>query len=234
MKHIFIHDLHGEDFWKEINVRKYDKLIFVGDYVDHDHFSDFKILKNLQDLIKFKRRHPNKIVFLLGNHDIFYMYYPQFQCSDTRPTMQKDLTRLYNNNKDCFQVAYQVGNLIATHAGITNSWYADFLRFPFLDKMKQEYPTLANLLNRIDQGSERYLLHTAGYARLGYGNGGITWADKSETATDMLAGFHQVVGHTVVPQIETIETENASVTYINVAEHQGSFYELDIVPESLI
>lgn len=102
-------------------------------------------------------------------------------------------------------MAYQRDNYIITHAGITNAWYADFLRFPFLEKMKQEYPTLASQLNKVDQGSERYLLHTAGYARYGYGNGGITWADKSATSEDMLIGYHQVVGHTVVPAIERSE-----------------------------
>ncbi len=44
----------------------------------------------------------------------------------------------------------------------------------------------------------------------------------------MLTGYHQVVGHTVVPAIETIRKGDASVTYINVAEHNGSFYELNI------
>ncbi len=88
--------------------------------------------------------------------------------------MQKDLTRLLTKYKDCFQVAYQRDNYIITHAGITNAWYSDFLRFPFLEKMKQEYPILASQLNKVDQVSERYLLHTAGYARYGYGNGGIT------------------------------------------------------------
>ena len=35
MKHVIIGDLHGKDVWKEININCYDRVVFVGDYVDH-------------------------------------------------------------------------------------------------------------------------------------------------------------------------------------------------------
>jgi len=58
--------------------------------------------------------------------------------------------------------------------------------------------------------------------------GGITWADRKETATDMLKGFHQVVGHTVVDGIHTISFAERSVTYIDVLDNDDTaFYELD-------
>jgi 3',5'-cyclic AMP phosphodiesterase CpdA len=228
MKHVFIGDLHGKDCWREINSRKYDKIVFLGDYVDHWTASDFSIYRNLQDIIKFKKRNKNKVVLLLGNHDIQYMYYPKFQCSGFRSTMQMDLSRLFNNNKDCFQVAYQRDNYIFTHAGITNAWYSDFLRLPILKEIRDDKDTLADLFNKVDQTAQRYLLHAAGYVRGGYDNGGITWADKKETMTDMLKGYHQVVGHTVVPQVESIQYTDQSVTYIDVLDNITYFHELDI------
>jgi hypothetical protein len=63
------------------------------------------------------------------------------------------LTALFNNNKDCFQVAYQKGDYIFTHAGIINAWYSDFLRLPILEKIRDEKDILADLLNKVNQTS---------------------------------------------------------------------------------
>jgi predicted phosphodiesterase len=34
MKWITIGDIHGRDNWKSIDITQYDKVIFMGDYVD--------------------------------------------------------------------------------------------------------------------------------------------------------------------------------------------------------
>jgi UDP-2,3-diacylglucosamine pyrophosphatase LpxH len=228
MKHIIIGDLHGKDCWRTINIKKYDKVVFIGDYTDAWTLSDLAIYQNLQNIIKLKKRNWDKVVLLLGNHDIQYLYFPRFQCSGFRPTMQMQLTALFKNNKDCFQVAYQKGDHIFTHAGITNAWYNAFLRIPILETIRDEKDTLADLLNKVDQTSMQYLLHATGHVRGGKDNGGITWADRKETATDMLKGFHQVVGHTVVDEIHTITLAGRSVTYIDVLDNDDTaFYELD-------
>lgn len=228
MKHIIIGDLHGKDCWREINIKKYDKVVFLGDYVDSFTISDFAIYENLKNIISLRKRNPNKVVLLLGNHDIQYLYFPRFQCSGFRPTMQSQLTSLFNNNKNIFQIAYQKENYIFSHAGITNSWYNEFLRIPILEKIKDENDTLADLLNKVDQTGQRYILHTAGYFRGGDGNGGVTWADKKETTTDMLKGYHQVVGHTVIKEVETIRYTDRSITYIDVLDTIIYFHESEL------
>lgn len=118
MKHIFIGDIHGRDNWQTINVRKYDKIVFVGDYVDSHTLSDHAILENFKKITALKLRHPEKVVLLLGNHDIHYLHYPGHQCSGFRDSMQRGLTHLYNKHREDFQVAYQCGKHICTHAGI--------------------------------------------------------------------------------------------------------------------
>ncbi|WP_419802161.1 metallophosphoesterase [Mucilaginibacter sp.] len=227
MKHIIIGDLHGKDYWQEINIENYDKVVFLGDYVDSFTASNTVIYENLENIINLKKRNPDKMVLLLGNHDIQYLYFPSYQCSGFRPTMQAELTSLFNDNKDLFQIAYQKGNYIFSHAGITNSWYQEFLRIPILQKIKDENDTLADLLNKVNQTGQRYILHAAGYFRGGEGNGGITWADKKETTTDMLKGYHQVVGHTVVHAVETLQYTDRSITYIDVLDTVIYFHELD-------
>ena len=141
--------------------------------------------------------------------------------------MQRQLTYLFNDNRDLFQIAYQKGNHLMTHAGVTNSWYSDFSRLPILEKVKDENDSLADLLNKIDQTGQRYILHTAGYFRGGDGNGGVTWADKKETTTDMLKGYHQIVGHTIVENMEVVQYTDRSVTYIDVLDKMNYFHELE-------
>ena len=76
MRYITIGDIHGRDDWQAINIRNYDKIIFIGDYVDSFEKSDFAILENLKKIISLKKRHPDKVVLLLGNHDVQYLHYP--------------------------------------------------------------------------------------------------------------------------------------------------------------
>lgn len=228
MKHIIVGDLHGKDSWKEIDIKKYDKVIFLGDYVDSFTISDLTIYQNLQDIIKFKKRNYNKVELILGNHDIQYLYFPMYKCSGFRPTMQQQLTSLFNNNKELFKVAYQKDNYLFTHAGATNVWYQEFLNLPILTTIKDDKDTLADLFNKVDQTGQRKILHKAGHFRGGQGDGGITWADKKETSTDMLAGYHQIVGHTPVDYKQSIEYTDRSVTYVDVLDKMTYFHKMDI------
>jgi hypothetical protein len=227
MKHLIIGDLHGKDCWKAVDIKPYDKIIFLGDYVDHWNLPDQKIYENLQDVIKLKKKHPKKVELLLGNHDVQYLYYPHFLCSGFRPGMQRSLTEIFYNNKDLFKVAYQKDNHLFTHAGITNSWYAEFLELSLLQQIKDERDTVADLINKIEQTAQRWLLHKAGTIRGGDGHGGVTWADRKEMIADMLEGYHQVVGHTVVPQVEVVRFSNKSVTFIDVLDTMTYFHEVD-------
>ncbi len=124
-------------------------------------------------------------------------------------------------------MAYQRGNHLFTHAGITNSWYAEFLTLPLLQQIKDERDTIADLVNKIEQTAQRRLLHKAGSIRGGDGHGGVTWADRKEMIADMLDGYHQVVGHTVVPQVEVVQFNDKSVTFIDVLDTMTYFHEVD-------
>jgi len=54
MKTITIGDLHGKDYWKNIDIEKYDKVIFLGDYVDSFNESNDGIYNNLKEVIELK------------------------------------------------------------------------------------------------------------------------------------------------------------------------------------
>jgi hypothetical protein len=228
MKHIVIGDIHGRDNWQQVNTKSYDKIIFIGDYADSPDVCDFTILENLKKIITQKKHQPGKVELLLGNHDIHYLHYPKFECSGFRPSMQRDLTGLYHNNVDLFKIAYQTENYLFTHAGVTNNWYDEVMRTPVLKEICDQEENIAAQLNQLERTPYRSILYQAGFERGGYGYGGPLWADLKETFTDMLNGYHQIVGHTRVDEIHTVSYTGRSMTYADVLTTKEQFYEIDI------
>lgn len=104
MKHAIIGDLHGRDNWRDIYSRAFDKIVFLGDYVNSDTFSDAAILENPERIINLKKKYPEKIVLLLGNHDVQYLHFPRYRCTGFSPSMQPELTNLFNTNRYLFQI----------------------------------------------------------------------------------------------------------------------------------
>jgi hypothetical protein len=228
MKHIVIGDLHGRNIWQTIDFSQYDKVIFLGDYVDSLTLSDEAILKNFQQVVELKKRKPEKVELLLGNHDVQYLHYPQGRCSGFRKSMQKDLTHLFNKDKDLFSVAYQYKNYLFTHAGVSTIWFRDLMRLPIAASLKETTEDLADLFNKLAATPAGNMLYSVGYHRGGQGHGGILWADRQETIRDMIDGYHQVVGHTSMEEVTRNAYPGTSITYIDVLQHQTYFHELDI------
>lgn len=232
IKILAVGDLHGKSSWQVIDFDQYDKVIFMGDYVDSTNHSDEEILDNLYKVIEVKKRLPEKVVLLLGNHDIQYLYYPDFRCSGFRPTMQLSLPELFNQNAHLFQVAYQINNYLFSHAGVSLPWYHRFEslieKIPLGEALESK--DLATLLNALDQTWHRDLLHEVGIKRGGSKEfGGVTWADKEELWDNPLEGYHQVVGHTPVPYIEALSfNDETSVTFVDVLGIQEAYYEMNL------
>jgi len=224
MKFLSIGDIHGHDFWKGLvlNPSDFDVIVFVGDYVDSFEKSNDTIKNNLLDIIEFKKTYPDKVILLLGNHDIQYALNSpassqmNYHCSGYRPEMHFDLYDIFHENKDLFQAAYQYENYIWTHAGIHRGWYQTFIA-----KFKSMFPEFVG--NISEQINEAYYfefksLFDVGYLRWGMQKvGGIFWADKQETWLKPLKNYHQICGHTHVDTIKSVEYKkfNCSVTYID-------------------
>jgi predicted phosphodiesterase len=226
MKTISIGDIHGRTFWKFLDISKYDKVIFVGDYVDSFPYNDEQILGNLLDIIELKKTYPDKVVLLLGNHDIQYMFLDEgFGCSGFRPSMAASLKAVFNDNKHLFQMAYQHFNYIWTHAGIAEKWYMYNLKEILNFKEKFECVDLADTFNKMMYTKENRILHQVGKKRGGYyPAGGITWADRSETSLNPFAGHHQIVGHTPIDLITKFGDDTSSIRYID-CQHKLEYFK---------
>lgn len=232
IKILAVGDLHGKSCWKAIDFGQYDKIVFLGDYVDSTSHDDGEILSNFKDVIKMKACHPEKYVLLLGNHDIQYLYYPEYRCSGFRPSMQATLTALFNQYLHLFQVAYQTHNYLFTHAGLSRPWYDRFINLEEKIPLKEarKGSSLAHRLNALSQTWHRGLLFEVGIIRGGSKEfGGITWADKEELRNYPLEGYHQIVGHNPVPFIEALSyADDTSITFVDVLGVQEAYYEICI------
>lgn len=238
MKIISIGDIHGRNDWKKIDVNKYDLIVFVGDYTDSYVYDDEVILSNLMDIIQLKKDYPNKVILLLGNHDLQYFFLNEgYQCSGFRGSMAASLDYVFKENKDLFQIAHQVENTIWTHAGISKGWYE--YNKKEIDEVAEKFETknLADTFNHMLMMNRNYnsLLHQVGRHRSGrYKHGGITWADRMETKNNYLEGYHQIVGHTPIGSITLYGDDKNSIRYIDVLneanfEQFRTFYEHEIL-----
>ncbi|GAB3644103.1 metallophosphoesterase [Spirosoma arcticum] len=234
MKLLTISDLHGRTVWKDVDFSSYDRVIFLGDYTDSFVFDDNAILTNLSEIIQHKRREPSKFVLLIGNHDAQYLHFPYYRCSGFRAWSQPTLSALFTEHEHLFQIAHQEGLYLFTHAGVSRQWFARLLA----KTQPDEHPVtpavnVANLLNDVHRQSLRFrnLLFEVGPKRGGMDSfSGPVWADRDETRTDFLPGFHQIVGHTPIDDITTYGDESGSITYTDVLEKQKRFYEI-IIPD---
>ena len=240
-----IGDVHGRDVLSRIEADKYDKIVFIGDYVDShydDTYPDAKILENLRKIIAFKKAYPGKVVLLIGNHDVHYMYHNEVaECSGFRRSMLAELQEMFTANSGLFDMAYQCKTTLFTHAGVSNAWYREYngaihaelrkIREQSVIKDPLSLADKFNLLRSTEAG--RQILFRISGLRIWPQNllqsGGIIWADQEETDFDYLKGYHQVVGHTVVVAIEKKMDhydDSSSITYIDTENRE--FYEVTI------
>lgn len=226
---VTVPDLHGKDTWKKLEVDSFDKLVFLGDYID----SKGKIglqeeLANLQAIIELKKRWPDKVVLLLGNHDIQYLYFPKYLSSSINYDGQPDFTSLFVQNSVLFQAAYQVENHVWTHAGLSKAWLRHYypIMKPFIEH--DILSELAHVLNKM-QAQHMEILATCSMIRGGMSAyGGIFWADMSETHDDHLQGIHQYVGHTKVAEILKVGDRNGSIHFLDCLNTKEDFFVLTL------
>jgi predicted MPP superfamily phosphohydrolase len=221
MKIIVVSDLHGKDVWKKIDVAQYDKIVFLGDYVDDWTKSDATIVDNLQQIIEFKKSNEEKVILLLGNHDLPYIFPDEhFGCSGYRESYANTLYQIFNQDLKCFQMAYQIDSYLFTHAGVCSYWYDEKL----MKSKYIEYMVDFNVAEKLNA-----LLETAD-RKLYWNSYSPIWIRPSQMHTNVLRKFHQVVGHTELSGIVTKKYGEASIVYcdvLNNVDHMETFYTIE-------
>jgi len=124
MNILVVSDIHGRSIWKPIIsfINFFDKIVFLGDYWDSSDLS-FDIQKNnFIEIVEFKKKYPDKVVLLLGNHDNHYWTNSLDECSGFQSQYYYIINNLFETNKKLFQIAYIYKNILFTHAGVTKEW----------------------------------------------------------------------------------------------------------------
>jgi len=86
---------------------------------------------------------------LIGNHDAHYLFDEISACSRYDFKNAKKYEKIYRENKDLFQYAYQEGNHLFTHAGVCTTWYDFFDATLESYGIKKDNSNLADVINKM-------------------------------------------------------------------------------------
>ncbi len=233
MKTIVIPDVHQRvDAVRHILTKEknYDEVIFLGDWFD-SFFEPPKVTgfeetcKYLRHLV-LEHHNKDKFVFLLGNHDVSYIYENKnfshkpisktlkYFCSGfTTSKARKFRHQFFDNGlKDDFftkhfKPAHRSQQWTFSHAGIQPE------HFPYgydIDRLVNELlPDVWKNFRNLEY-NHNWLISGAGISRGGtYKIGGLTWCDwNMEFKASSMIG-KQVLGHTTVrePSVEAMNTD---------------------------
>ena len=190
-KILVVSDVHGRTFWlkaKEL-INEVDKVVFLGDYVDpysYEGINRREAINQFKDIIQFAKDNPDKVVLLLGNHDVHYCFYVT-RSSRYDQVHAEEIRKIFSENMDLFKLWYLQDGYLFSHAGITNSWLKTSLECTLEEFLKKSIYDVAPYLDDISY-------YRGGYCK----TGSIIWSDVREYDRDET--YYQVFGHT---QIET-------------------------------
>jgi hypothetical protein len=196
MNILIIPDVHGRGFWREpcSNIDKFDKVIFLGDYLDpypNEGITPLIARDNLKEIIEFVNTHKDKCVCLYGNHDLHYTH-PSYDAKarSTRYDFNGAKQNCELLKQLPLQIAYEYDNFLFTHAGVNIKWY---------DNNKSIIGELSahNLNKLIDSEEGIELLAQIGRRRGGmYLTGSCVWNDVVDMVGKPWSNYIQVFGHT--------------------------------------
>ncbi|MBQ6578212.1 MAG: metallophosphoesterase [Bacteroidales bacterium] len=199
---IVIPDVHGRDFWRyALKGHEEERIIFLGDYLDP--YSDDCVFwsdafQGLKDIIALKKKHPENITLLLGNHDLHYLFEELegsrkniFEAPKIRKTLMEDLD-LFKMADEC---THDGKRILFSHAGVNLQWlrmHPDL--FPEPEKVNAD--TFNSMM--FEPGFIKALSDIS-YRRGGWElYGSMVWADLMEFVSEdsSLPETVQVFGHT--------------------------------------
>ena len=206
-KWIVIPDVHGRKFWRDaVNGKEKEKIIFLGDYLDpyeQEGITSEDAYRELLDIIEFKRKHPDNVVLLLGNHDLGYL--DSGICSVRRDNeKQRVYKKLFLDNLHLFDLIYEdniaENKVLFSHAGIRTRWLRS--NSWLLGNEEDFRPNLLNELLHNDRSRQNLFITLADSSSFRGGidsAGSVVWADIEEFVynNDEMPGYIQIFGHTL-------------------------------------
>lgn len=126
---VAIGDIHGRDIWKRIVEQEIHatREIFVGDYMDSYVVPPATQIKNLCEILEYKRENPERVVLLVGNHDFHYLTdlqaYSGYQSEEAEAIKGLLMPAIKNGD---MKIAHIEDGYLFTHAGVTKTWLKNY------------------------------------------------------------------------------------------------------------
>ena len=203
--------------------------MLLGDYFDA-HGGTPEDARATAIWLKEKVLYNPKIIGLVGNHDINYIWHnnPNYRCSGYSEFTSIAINDVLNeNDKNQLKFFHIDQGYAFTHAGVSNQiWKKLLLRFPenATNKPKLEFfrdvltDVVAESIDIANQGGSAELFG-AGWDRHGWQpDGGILWVDWNNLSP--LKGVNQIVGHSKhrLPQI-FIQKVGGAISKKSILDH---------------
>lgn len=214
MKILICGDIHGRTFWKKA-VEKYaaecNRIVFLGDYLDPypwEGITRKEAIANLQEIIDLKSENKDKVILLLGNHDLPYIDKRNFYTRSRYDSSNaRHIQEMFRSHKSLFQLAHEEyingKAYLFSHAGLIPRWYERHIKD--IDKL-----TVESLNHLLDSPNGIRVLCEVSHYRGGWDRvGSIVWCDVNEMAeetqrlkvdenvsiNDKLPWDYQIFGH---------------------------------------
>lgn len=201
---IIIPDVHGRTFWRDAVKGNDDaRIIFLGDYLDpypHEGITPDQALEEFKDILEFKKKHPDTVTLLLGNHDLGYLDRDICECRHDYLN-EGAIRRLFQEDLDSFDLCLEEttpsrSHVLLSHAGINPKWVSAHAElFP-------EGTFDAQRFNALFHDAETRHMVLEALADISFYRGGHkaagspVWADIHEFTDTEYMDTLQVVGHT--------------------------------------
>lgn len=210
---ILVPDVHGRDFWRELIpfIDECERVVFLGDYHDpyqHEGISNATSLNNFKEILSFAKEHQDKVVLLLGNHDLSYYNRTTDDSWDVGANRydmqhQEEVKSLFRDNNNLFAIIEMIElpeidrKFLLSHAGVHPQWINEAKALETIDpyNITNIYIKLTELFGQGSREFKSSLMHV-GWSRGGFNKvGSMVWADCHEFFMEQTP-FTQVFGHT--------------------------------------
>ena len=216
---VVLGDIHGSTYWETVIAENPDCMyVFLGDYLDpYEVIPTCSLIRNLKRIIELKKDRPDDIVLLLGNHDLHYFCTHIEKSSRYDNEIAIEASELFRENAHLFVNAFQVSNIIFTHAGISETWFFD-------DFKGDANKNIAEQLNN-PHPDQIPALYRCGWWRGGASDavGGIFWAHIDELDVP-LQGYIQFAGHNRVEKIRKYAANNGVILFCDCL-YNGEYFK---------
>lgn len=215
MRILIIPDVHGRPFWKKAKemVGDVDKVIFLGDYHDpyqYEGITPDMSMRNLLEIEEFVTENADKVVMLVGNHDLSYIDGMDVGANRFDMDNLNAITAVFERLDSKMSLAYAHTDngktFLFTHAGVVPQWAEMYMP----DVVVADAYAFADEVNKwFAEKSHSDALGDVGSSRNGDSDySSMVWADYSDIIDSYLMltedsgmrrprpNYYQIFGHT--------------------------------------